>query len=385
MNISNQLDVPRTMSKSHKVYTEVKKDLAKGLFAHGEKFYSISEISTRFQVSPGTSQKVLQELSKTGHIFQAKGRGYLVNGKVFLQEHNKSNDKKNNFNHVERHVICYVMRGQTIHSQTAKFLSNLSFSCSKKDFRLEVTSDELVNFKELLSRPDLAGLVIESSINLTIEDTDVPVLCFGHYSGNSPRVISVTLDAEQMGEMVIRCLSDLGHYKIGFLSVEGSDGKINSVFFSLFMQGVRKGCKKYNLLLENFEIAIRKSSDCNEVSASDYTKYWIEKFVANNVTSIIAASWSTVMEIVSLGVNIGIKIPEDISVVSFGESDMTPHINPKISRFVIDLEECAKMGINIIDNFIKGGELTINNVYLPVELLYGESLGNAKKQDVNNF
>jgi LacI family transcriptional regulator len=68
----------------------------------------------------------------------------------------------------------------------------------------------------------------------------------------------------------------------------------------------------------------------------------------------------------------GIKVPEDISIISFDDIDAAAYLQPALSTVKIHSFEMGKTAVKLLQDRIKGRELPMK-VILPTELILRES------------
>ncbi len=73
----------------------------------------------------------------------------------------------------------------------------------------------------------------------------------------------------------------------------------------------------------------------------------------------------------------GIKVPEDISIISFDDIDAAAYLQPALSTVKIHSFEMGKTAVKLLQDRIKGRELPMK-VILPTELILRESTGLKK-------
>lgn len=74
----------------------------------------------------------------------------------------------------------------------------------------------------------------------------------------------------------------------------------------------------------------------------------------------------------------GIKVPEDISVISFDDIDAAAYLQPALSTVKIHAFEMGKTAVKLLQDRMKGRELSMK-VVLPTELILRESTGKKNR------
>jgi LacI family transcriptional regulator len=73
----------------------------------------------------------------------------------------------------------------------------------------------------------------------------------------------------------------------------------------------------------------------------------------------------------------GIKVPEEISVISFDDIEAAAYLNPALSTVKIHTEEMGKIAVRLLSERIKGRTIPLK-VVLPTELVLRESVSVKK-------
>lgn len=141
------------------------------------------------------------------------------------------------------------------------------------------------------------------------------------------------------------------------------------------IEGFRAGLRDHGLDLED-ELLIRMpssmSSSFKEVSALLGGR--------QRPTAIAALGTHILNETLSAIAASGLRIPQDISVVSIGDPDFARNFTPPLSSVSIDLDQAADAAIRLLLGRIEhGDELPAQSVRVPIHFIERQSCGPAPR------
>jgi LacI family transcriptional regulator len=210
------------------------------------------------------------------------------------------------------------------------------------------------------SNEDLEDLN-NSGIPIVVADRNVPL--------NLADV--VLLDNEKAGYEATKYLIDLGHKQIACIS-----GPFNVSPSFLRVEGYKRA------LLEN-KIQVNESylvlGDYQFNSGQKAMQQLLEVypiptavFVLNDMMAIGAISSARRM---------GLKVPEDISIIGFDDIEIATAVNPALTTMAQPIEEIAELAINLLINKMQGHNEDLQNkeYILSAKLVIRESTQQLKK------
>lgn len=353
----------QVLSKSEHLGEKLKQELASSQLVRGERFYSIPQVSERYAVSPATAYKVVSGLVKDGYLRSHRGKGYFIEKKP---AGGKSSSPATAA--VARTLLLVNDFGES--SPPSKVLAGIQDACQESGYRFEIISLIDFNLTEISRREDVAGLILGvDRVGTSIGRIAKPKICIGHWSDPDDGVISFVADAERAAMEAVRHLCGLGHQRIGFL-LGVAPARVAMPFCGQVVAGLRRGCQMYGLDWDEgllYTDQRRPESELVEEFASTYRE--------KQITAAFVPTWTAVLQLIRRLRRDGLAVPEDLSLVAYGEDELTPHIQPAMTSFDLFIRDIARQaGRMLIEHDRDGKPLPRTRfVTFPVELLVRQS------------
>ncbi|WP_332633318.1 LacI family DNA-binding transcriptional regulator [Halalkalibacter flavus] len=191
-------------------------------------------------------------------------------------------------------------------------------------------------------------------------------IVFINYVSKSEQFDAVIIDHEKATKVALEHLFSLGHTKIGFIGGQERDqsnNKIMDVRHRTFEE-VMKQRDLYNpeymfisrQFLINDGYASMKKAGKKEDLPSAF-------FIASDAMAIGAMRACH---------ELGIKIPEDISIVSFNDVEMASFTQPALTTVKVYTEEMGKAAVKLLMDRLEGREIPFK-LEIPTKLIVRES------------
>lgn len=181
-----------------------------------------------------------------------------------------------------------------------------------------------------------------------------PFLIIGGYAMDSPHT-TLSIDHVESGYIAAKHLLDLGHRNIGFIA-EAMDENLNK----LWIEGYKNALWEFNLDFNEDFIKI--------VDNKDRSSHILDYFLSKQITSILIGGRLLIYGIFCRAKEIGIKIPEDISIIAFDNSSAYDYIYPGLTCVTPPVREIAQDMGEILRELINNNSSKIDYRYKP-ELL----------------
>jgi LacI family transcriptional regulator len=199
-----------------------------------------------------------------------------------------------------------------------------------------------------------------------LRDRSTPVVAINSYRGR--RLIScVAADQAQGAVQVVKLLAQLGHRRIAFL-----DGPPGNLGASERLRGFREGMARHHL--EPMPVDDTGPLDYSDHSGLVRTRRILAQ--EPRPTAIFAAGDALAAGAVQAAREAGLSVPDDLSVVGFGDFHLAQHVHPTLTTAHLPLEELGAWAVRLLDKRLSGvsGRQVIE---LPVSLVMRDSVAAA--------
>lgn len=351
----------QVLSKSEHLGEKLKRELASDELSLGQRFYSIPQVSRRYAVSHATAYKVVSGLVKDGFLRSHRGKGYYVEKKPAGGSAAEPSTQL-------RTLMLVNDFGES--SPPVKVLAGIQDACREAGYRFEIISLGDKGFLDLAARGDVAGLILGHGYEgAPVGRVGKPKICIGHWSNPDDGVISFIADAERAAMELVRHLCGLGHQRIAFLLGEAPT-PVAMAFCGQVVAGLRRGCQMYGLEWDEglLYANLRRPEP-------QLIEDFVSTFQEKRITAAFVPTWSAVLQLVRRLRHKGLSVPDDLSLVAYGEDELTPHIQPAMTSFDLFIRDIARQAAQmLIENDRDGKPLPKTRfVTFPVELLVRKS------------
>lgn len=202
----------------------------------------------------------------------------------------------------------------------------------------------------------------------SLVNSGVPVVLFDRYLPGL-EVDSVTIDNFGSTYDAVMYLIKSGHLNIGFITLDSSQTQMQDR-----LAGYEKAMQENGLTLNIKEIAFNQSPE-------NIIRHMTSFFKKNeNMDAIIFSTNYLGISGLKTIRNLGINIPDKISVISFDDHDLFELYNPSITAISQPVDEIANEIINLLLNKLNQGAKPIKEkkVVLPTHLIIRDSSKDRK-------
>ncbi|MCQ2517226.1 MAG: GntR family transcriptional regulator [Lachnospiraceae bacterium] len=313
----------------------------------GEKLPSENELSARYGVSRETVRKALAILEEEGFIEARHGSG------TFCREIVRHSGTSRNVALVTTYLTDYIF--PRVIQGVEKVAAGEGYSIILKSTNNSRTR-EAKCLEELLSK-DIEGIILEPSKShiyckyldyfRKLKDYNIPcVFIQGMYSQLSD-MPSVLLDDELGGYLITKYLISLGHKNIA--GVFKSDDIQGQNRHKGYVRALREAGMEYNpdhvIWFYTEDRVIHPAQSIKNLVTGDST-----------VDGIVCYNDQTAIKIIRSLSEIGKRVPEDISVTGFDNSDLAGSGLLRITTVLHPQEELGEAAGNLLLNLIKYGD-----------------------------
>lgn len=342
----------------------LKNEILQNRLQPGDKLPTELELSKMFGVSRITSKRALDELAKENWIYRKKGKGSFV---LPLQE-----------KRVERNVpkiIAMVLPTDGTAGRRIEYIRGATDYLEDKGYYLSVhtTYDDPVKEREyLLNLPvnGIKGMILYPSMR---ENFDVlSVLCTRQYPivlidqrYQSLPLSSVVSDNCDGAYKAVSHLIELGHRRIAYVALVRLED----------VSSVRERFLGYCKALKDHGVPI--DLDIVRVPLSKYTEGDTENkledvladLLKKGTTAIFAEHDYLAILIAKKLSNMGVHIPQDVSLVGFDNIEMLEHLEFRLTTVDQDFYKIGMLAAQTVIQAIENGSYKPREVVVPVKLI----------------
>jgi len=250
-------------------------------------------------------------------------------------------------------------------------LLGLSSVANASDYRLMLFLNDQSDYASLYYRKLVDGIVVIANRvddkNIAIlHDRPIPaVMVPGFPADAGIRIASVNSENFKSTYRAVTYLISLGHRRIGFII-----GKMNSLYSIERLEAYKTAFSDRSMEFEKKYIV-----------ESDFSKTAGFKLMGNLLdlpeppSAVICMNDTITPGALHQIHNRGLKIPDEISVLAIGCSDMYELLNPPLTTIQTPVVEIGKTAARILIQTIETGESDEKNVIIPSDLIIRESTG----------
>lgn len=327
-------------------------NIQEGRWKPDEKIPSENELSEQFNVSRITVKKALDDLVDSGIIYRIQGKGsFLSNNKSFepIIYENKSAAKNKN-------KLVAVIMPRVEASFNTSLLSQIEQTLTAQGYRIIFcqTRDsqrlEEQTIKDLLEI-GVQGIIIypvegetynEEVLRLSLEGFPL-VLIDRYFRGIDAN--SVCSDNFAGAYEATKYLLEQGHTRIGIISTK--DQGTTSIEDRIL--GYEKALTDFHIPIDHRLYSLNLG-----IMEDNENKLKIQDFIKTNpdITAVFAISNG--LSVLTAAQEIGLKVPDDLSIIMFDDYDYAEFFNPAPScvkqQEKLIAEDAAKLLITAIEN-----------------------------------
>lgn len=227
-------------------------------------------------------------------------------------------------------------------------------------------SEDIEESIELACKWRVDGLItigLPPKENIIIKDKiTVPMVSVDTYYSGKDRVANVGLDDYSGGYQMTKYLISMGHRDIMFVVDSTLGFNVDRI------EGFKQALKEEKIDSTDKVFLINKDSN-ERLKMYDNE---MKKILSN--TALFFSSDFYAFEAIRYFKDLGLRVPEDISVAGFDDNYLAKMSRPRITTVCQDIRKKGSFAVNMLDTLIKGETLRFDNLRLPVQLIKRESV-----------
>ncbi|MDP4088560.1 MAG: GntR family transcriptional regulator [Bacillota bacterium] len=279
----------------------------------GDKIYSENYLAEAFEISRNTVRQAVGELVNEGWLYRVQGKGTFVN-RLPEEKPDKVKTIAVVTTYLNDYIFPSIIRG--IDSILSADGYNMILSCTYNQYQKERLC------LENLLKQNVSGLIVEPTksalpnpnIDLynKFSKAGIPVL-FIHGSYKELRYSYIVEDDEKAGYVATRHLIDLGHERIGGIF------KIDDIQGHCRFSGFQKAHTEARLQVFDSRIMWFETNDLETKFES--SNHQLENLLSQ-CSALVCYNDQIALKLMDIMRRRDIKIPEDMSLVSFDDSQL---------------------------------------------------------------
>ena len=335
------------------VFHQILAQIKNGRFIKGSLLPTEREIGELYKVDRSTTRKALQMLVDQGYVKKLPGKGSVV---IDTMQHENTEKQETTDSHNEsviakpKEIIGFFLPRSSNQRDriTEPFHSKLFYTsqllCQQHNYTLLYqTLDPNDDFEEILQTSNFSGAIFLSNVDKKHIDLAVknklPAILI---NSTHPNVPCITPDNEYGMYLACNYLLDKGHQNIGVITPPPQSLSVN---YEERLKGVKKALQERNLSLNDKFII--QGEDWDYTSGFEATRNFLHK------TKIAPDALIGFNDRLALGAmhalqQQGYKIPDDIAIVGFDNSEDAICANPKITSVEINIKTIAQVACSFL-------------------------------------
>lgn len=311
----------------------------------GEKIWSENELADRFQMSRHTVRQAIGELVNEGWLYRIQGKGTFVAKRC---DHKFSQTKTIGVmtTYLNDYIFPAIIRGIDIVLSQQGY--NIVLSCTYNEHEKERMC--LENFYNR----GIDGLIVETTksalpnpnldLYRKLNDKGIPILFIhGFYKElDYPYIVE---DDTEAGYLAAEHLIDLGHTRIGGIF------KADDIQGHYRFAGFRKACQESGLELPDTRILwFSTGEEKDKLEGSDNRLQQL----LEECSALICYNDQIAVRVLDRARSIGIIVPDDLSLVSFDDSQLAIASEVKLTTIAHPQEKLGEEAARAILQMIVG-------------------------------
>lgn len=365
------------------IFQTIKERITRNEYKPGERVPSEKELSSEFGVSRITSKKALKMLADEQLIIRQPGRGSFVadSDSVLF----KTFDNQNAMGTSKRLIGLVItnfsdMYGtELIYGMEEASRDNDCFLVVRRSFGIPELEEKAI--QQLLGL-GVDGLIIFpaqgeyfSAEILKLVIQKFPFVMIDRYLKGIP-ASSVSTDNIQAARAATRYLIEMGHRNIGFLAPPPA----NTTAIEERIEGIIEAHLEHNMFVNRDMWMETITSTMPNVFDPQARSNDVNMLVEHlkkypNITALFAAEYSIALLVEEAAGKLGLRIPEDLSVICFDSPE--DYEGCRITHMRQNQFEIGKQAFEIVLN-MQGNELPITRTLLPAKMIAGKSVSLVK-------
>ncbi|OAB44188.1 GntR family transcriptional regulator [Paenibacillus glacialis] len=347
------------------IVNALKAKIESGELKSGDQLPTEAVISKQYNVSRITSKRALTELENSSLIYRVQGKGSFVNP-IHVSTQASAKARK------EILLILPFAHNPGL----GDYEQGINEYLTNTDYTLHIQSNTIVEERKLLKaalQSTNSGVIFYPLSSIC----DLGILYQYHLS-SYPLVTmdkciegipfqSVVSDNFDGGYQAAKHLIENNHKKITFLSslkVENSSS-IRERYF-----GYLKALYDNNLIDYGVNDLTDRYLTHDNNNGKEYYIEFIQSVMEEGITGIVAENDLIAIEIIQISKELGLSVPDDLSIVGFDNINLASFVEPKLTTISQDFGQMGYLAAQSLIRLIESPQDHLReNIIVPVQLI----------------
>jgi DNA-binding LacI/PurR family transcriptional regulator len=231
------------------------------------------------------------------------------------------------------------------------------------------SSDELEKCITKIKGKMIKGIIMLSSpaneeLFKQLDLFNIPIVIIGKVEGNYQHIFSVDTDNYQDSYDVTKYLIEQGHKRIACihapLEYHVSIDRLNG----------------YKACMQDHQLPVREEWMINGGYTVETGSLAARKLIlgGNRPSAVLAADDLKVMSIYRTATELGVSIPQDLSIVGYSNSSFIPFLTPSLTSIEIPVRKLGEAGVNLLFSIIKENKQEAARTIIKTEKVIQDSV-----------
>lgn len=319
--------------------------ITEGNLKAGDKLPSENELTELFGISRQTVRKAIGLLEEQGTVRRVRGSGTYV-----------SFDRKENLEHRNRIAVVTTYVESYIFPKTIQGIEKILFERGYS-VQISFTNNTLEREKnvltDLISRDDVAGIIVEGTksglpnpnlyLYRQLMNRKIPIVFINTYYPELD-VPHVSLNDVKAAETAVNYLIGKGHENIGaILKLDDGQGRLRYL-------GYLKAMEAAGLQVTDSRMVWIDTDESKQLN------YCRDKLLnrVEECSALFCYNDQIAFQLIRMLTERGIRVPEDVSVISVDDSDLALHSEVQITSLPHPKEKLGAKAAEVLLDMIEG-------------------------------
>ena len=344
--------------KCSRLVEDLKRKILSGEIRPGDKLSSENELAREYELSRQTVRKAMDILRGEGFIYAEHGRGTFCSDMV--KQEGTSGNVAVVMTYLSDYIFPHIIRGidEVLDKEGYSILLKSTHNYRKKKKKC---LEELVkkNIDGLIIEPSKSQIAFKNyDIFAMLERYQVPfVFVQGVYHGMEDKPY-VLLDDEKGGYLITKYLIEQGHRKIaGFFKADDMQGQERH-------RGYVRALQEAGIWYNPSLVVWFHTEDMQSLPF-EMTREFVKK--EEEIDAIVAYNDRVAIEIFKALDAEGIRVPEDISLTGFDDSEFAKNLKVPLTTVRHPQSKIGEVAADLLVKLMKGYAVEEEKIHIVME------------------